>query len=117
MARGCLFCCVFAYVAQTAPAAAGLYRRMPSCRVSTIRACIDLGGTLPISNRRYGRLAICATLNGSRDVPTDGGFHANRMAVTLAPPADRSADSHFREFVAEEIDRGFGAARVGMATG
>jgi hypothetical protein len=50
-----------AFVAQTGSL---LCRRMPPCRVSTNREHVRLADTLPISNRRYGRLPICATLKG-----------------------------------------------------
>src|SRR2546422_11570107 len=42
---------------------AALYRRMPSCRTAPWPGRRNTAKDLPICNRRYGRLAICATLN------------------------------------------------------
>src|SRR5437667_626916 len=49
-------------VAQTASL---LYRRMPSCRTAPWPGRLISTSAPPISNRRYGRLTICATLNRS----------------------------------------------------
>jgi hypothetical protein len=54
-----------AFVAQTGSL---LCRRMASCGVSTVWARVGVVGALPITNRRYGRLPICATLNRDRDI-------------------------------------------------
>src|SRR5438046_4484645 len=42
---------------------AALYRRMPSCRTAPWPGRRNTAKALPICNRRYCRLAICATLN------------------------------------------------------
>src|SRR2546422_2916968 len=42
---------------------AALYRRTPSCRTAPWSGRLNTAKALPICNRRYGRLAICATLN------------------------------------------------------
>jgi hypothetical protein len=54
-----------AFVAQTGSLPC---RRMASCRVSTVRVRVRPAGTLPISNRQYGRLPICATRTGGSPV-------------------------------------------------
>jgi hypothetical protein len=41
------------------------YRRIASCKVSERSALLEFADALPITNRRYGRLQICATLNTS----------------------------------------------------
>ena len=48
------------FVAQTVSL---LYRKMPSCRIVPWPEPVNFGNVLPIDNRRYGRLTICATLN------------------------------------------------------
>src|SRR5688572_28585226 len=40
-----------------------LYRRFVTCGSSAISRDLGVTGTLPITNRRYGRLKICATVN------------------------------------------------------
>ena len=65
---------------------AALYRRMPSCRTAPCPGRRNPAKGLPICNRRYSRLAICATLNGyrasrprrilGRDAPAAGGTPA-----------------------------------------
>src|SRR5439155_181062 len=59
-----LFSASVVFVAQTASL---LYRRMPSCRTAPWAGRRNTAKALPICNRRYGRLAICATLNRYRD--------------------------------------------------
>ena len=41
------------------------YRRFITCGASAKSKALGVGGTLPIRNRRYGRLKICATVNTS----------------------------------------------------
>src|SRR5438034_5516496 len=58
---------------------AALYRRMPSCRTAPWPGRRNTAKALPICNRRYGRLAICATLNRDGALRCDGrrtGVHA-----------------------------------------
>jgi len=57
---GNLFSALLVFVAQTASL---LYRRMTSCRTAPWPGRRNTAKTLPICNRRYSRLAICATLN------------------------------------------------------
>src|SRR5438445_5776833 len=47
---------------------------MPSCRTAPWPGRRNTAKALPICNRRYGRLAICATLNGYRRGATVEGF-------------------------------------------
>src|SRR5207249_12051904 len=57
---GYLFSASAVFVAQTASLRC---RRMPSCRTAPWPGRRNTATALPICNRRYGRLAICATLN------------------------------------------------------
>jgi hypothetical protein len=41
-----------------------LYRRVALCQTSTKHGAWDRSDAVPITNRRYGRLKICATVNG-----------------------------------------------------
>src|SRR5439155_7583015 len=71
-----LFSASVVFVAQTASL---LYRRMPSCRTAPWPGRRNTAKALPICNRRYGRLAICATLNRDGALRCEGrrtGVHA-----------------------------------------
>ena len=61
------------FVAQTVSL---LYRRMPSCRTAPWPGRWNTAKGLPICNRRYGRLAICATLNRYQQQPRRQGLAA-----------------------------------------
>src|SRR5947207_6026874 len=56
---------------------AALYRRMPSCRTAPWPGGRNTAKGLPICNRRYSRLAICATLNGCGA----GALRSNRRHI------------------------------------
>src|SRR2546430_15046751 len=61
------------------PRRVALYRRMPSCRTTPWPGRRNTAKALPICNRRYGRLAICATLNRDGALRCEGrrtGVHA-----------------------------------------
>ena len=64
-------------------------RRMPSCRTAPWPGRRNTAKALPICNRRYARLAICATLNRYRDPAlrvTCAKFITRSRSSTLRPP-------------------------------
>ena len=66
------------FVAQTASL---LFRRMSSCSTAPWPERLNSANALPIDNRRYSRLSICATLN-SYESPQNP--HAGKRALRSA---------------------------------
>ena len=73
------------FVAQTASL---LYRRMPSCRTAPWPERLDFANALPIGNRRYSRLTICATTNQC-GIPRN----CDLRSATVVPSARRATQA------------------------
>src|SRR5438105_13005211 len=68
---------------------AKLYRRFLTCQIS------PASNALPITNRRYGRLKICATLSRyERAIGSIAGRFRLRTGATRAAACTRNAVSH-----------------------
>jgi hypothetical protein len=49
-----------------------LFRRIASCWASAVRGALRISDALPIANRRYSRLQVCATLKPGSPSPDAG---------------------------------------------
>src|SRR5438477_12305747 len=72
---------------------AGLYRRFVTCGSSARSRVVAVTGARPITNRRYGRLKICATVNR----------HAALALSILAEDSNTQASTHgYRRTIGDE---------------
>jgi hypothetical protein len=69
------------------------YRRIASCIASRISEALDSADALPITNRRYGRVQLCATTQGTLyTYERLGYFQSSLREMTNCPTAQFSAD-------------------------
>src|SRR6266853_5622461 len=76
-----------------------LYRRIAFCGLAAIREALNCFHALPITNRRYSRLQICATLN--------------RYGLRARPPGSLQALTLFSSAVALNL-RGDSSKALGI---
>ena len=99
--RGGCFPCGMAVGRAVAQTCSLLYRRFVTCGSPAESRVLGLSGALPITNRRYGRLKICATVNRYRALPdhlnewsTGSWKHAAQAVACASASFSRARAAH-----------------------